>query len=45
MNIGLMFVHETISNDRQVKQKETDKLIENKLGSKNIITSFTSLDK
>jgi len=42
MNIGLMFVHEPISTDRQLKQKETDNLIENKLGSKNIITSFTA---
>jgi len=40
MNVGLMFVHEPLSTDRQLKQKETDKLIENKLGSKNIITSF-----
>jgi MFS transporter, PAT family, beta-lactamase induction signal transducer AmpG len=40
MNIGLMFVHESFSADRQLKQKETDKLIENKLGSKNIITGF-----
>jgi PAT family beta-lactamase induction signal transducer AmpG len=40
MNIGLMFVHEPISTDRQKKQKETDKLIENKLGSKNIITKI-----
>ena len=42
MNIGLMFVHETHSTDRHLKQKETDKLIENKLGSKNVITSFTA---
>ena len=42
MNIGLMFVHEPISVDRQLKQKETDNLIENKLGSKNIITSTTA---
>jgi len=42
MNIGLMFVHEPLSTDRQLKQKETDKLIENKLGSKNIITTFTA---
>jgi MFS transporter, PAT family, beta-lactamase induction signal transducer AmpG len=42
MNIGLMFVHETPSTYRQQKQKETDKLIENKLGSKNIITSFAA---
>ena len=41
MNIGLIFVHEQPSTDRQLKQKETDKLIENKLGSKNIFTSFT----
>ena len=27
MNIGLMFVHEPLSTDRQKKQKETDKLI------------------
>ena len=42
MNIGLMFVHEKYSTDRQIKQKETDKLIENKLGSKSIIISFTA---
>ena len=42
MNIGLMFVHEPISIDRQLKQRETDELIESKLGSKNIITSFTA---
>ena len=42
MNIGLMFVHEPVSIDRQQKQKETDNLIENKLGSKNIITSSTA---
>ena len=41
MNIGLMFVHEPSSTDRQLKQKETDKFIENKLGSKNVITTFT----
>jgi len=41
MNIGLMFVHEPSSTDRQLKQKETDRLIENKLGSKNVITMFT----
>jgi MFS transporter, PAT family, beta-lactamase induction signal transducer AmpG len=40
MNIGLMFVHEPLSTDRQLKQKETDKLIESKLGSKNIIITF-----
>ena len=42
MNICLMFVHEPISIDRQLKQKETDNLIKNKLGSKNIITNSTA---
>ena len=42
MNIGLMFVHEPISTDRELNQKKTDKLIENKLGSKNIITSLVA---
>ena len=42
MNIGLMFVHEPILTNRQLKQKETDKAIENKLGSKNIITSLVA---
>ena len=40
MNIGLMFVHEPILSNRQLKQKETDELIENKLGSKNIFTNL-----
>ena len=40
MNIGLMFVHEPIETSRQAKQRETDKLIEGKLGSSNIITNF-----
>ena len=34
MNIGLLFVHEPIETDRQAKQKETDKLIEERLGSR-----------
>ena len=38
MNIGLMFVHEPISSDRSQKQNETDQIIQNKLGSQNIIT-------
>jgi len=42
MNIGLMFVHEPLTTDRQLKQKETDNLIANKLGSKNIITIFAA---
>ena len=40
MNIGLMFVHEPIETDRQAKQKETDQLIEKKLGSSNFVTNF-----
>ena len=42
MNIGLMFVHEPIETDRQSKQRETDLVIEGKLGSSNIITSFVA---
>ena len=34
MNIGLMFVNEKFSTKRQLNQKQTDKLIESKLGSK-----------
>ena len=37
MNIGLMFVHEPISPDRSQKQNETDQIIQNKLGSQNIL--------
>ena len=40
MNIGLLFVHEPLETDRQLKQRETDKLISRKLGSDNIITNF-----
>ena len=40
MNIGLLFVHEPIETDRQAKQKETDRLIEARLGSNNLITNF-----
>ena len=40
MNIGLMFVHEPLFTNRQLKQKETDKFIECKLGSRNIVISF-----
>ena len=40
MNIGLMFVHEPIETDRQSKQRETDQMIEGKLGSSNVITNF-----
>ncbi len=40
MNIGLMFVHETTSIDRKIKQKKMDELIKNKLSSQNIITKI-----
>jgi len=43
MNVGLMFVHEPLSTDRKIKQKETDKLLKNKLGSKNIVANFVAL--
>jgi len=42
MNIGLMFVYEQSSSDRQLKQKETDELIRNKLGSKNIFSNIVA---
>ena len=37
-NIGLMFINEDSSTDRNSSQEQTDKLIEQKLGSSNIIT-------
>ena len=37
-NIGLMFINETQSTDRRSSQQQTDELIEQKLGSSNIIT-------
>ena len=40
MNIGLMFVHEPVENDRQKKQRATDQIIKDKLGSNNILTNF-----
>ena len=40
MNIGLMFVHEPILTNRKIKQRETDQLIQNKLGSNNIVTKI-----
>ena len=40
MNIGLMFVHEPLSLDRSQKQNETDELIQNKLGSQNVLTKI-----
>jgi MFS transporter, PAT family, beta-lactamase induction signal transducer AmpG len=40
MSIGLIFVHEPIKTNRQAKQKETDKIIEGKIGSSNLITNL-----
>ena len=40
MNIGLMFVHEPIKNDREEKQKETDKIISRTLGSSKFFNNF-----
>ncbi len=38
MNIGLMFVYEPSNTDKQNKQKETDKIFLEKLGSNNFLT-------
>ena len=37
-NIGLLFVNETQSTDKIEKQRETDKMIEDQLGTSNIMT-------
>ncbi len=37
-NIGLMFVHESQPTERQMAQKQTDQMIEEKLGSSGIVT-------
>jgi PAT family beta-lactamase induction signal transducer AmpG len=37
-NIGLMFVNEALQSDRSESQNRTDKLIQNKLGSSNLLT-------
>ncbi len=37
-NIGLMFVDESLQTDRHDFQNRTDKMIENKLGSSNLLT-------
>ncbi len=39
-NIGLMFVRETLQTYRGEFQKETDKIIENKLGTSNLLTKI-----
>ena len=40
MNIGLMFVHETSSHQREKKQKENDMLISNKFNKINIFSKM-----
>ncbi len=37
-NIGLMFVNEALQTDRSESQKKTDKMIEDKLGTSNLLT-------
>ena len=39
-NIGLMFVNEVLQTDRSESQKKTDKMIENKLGTSNLLTKI-----
>lgn len=39
-NIGLMFVHESQPTERQIAQRQTDKMIEEKLGSFGFITKI-----
>ena len=39
-NIGLMFIDETAQIDREESQRRTDKMIEDKLGSSNLITKI-----
>ena len=39
-NIGLMFVHEPQPTERQVAQRQTDQMIEKKLGTSNFITKM-----
>ena len=42
MNIALMFVHEPIVTDREAKQKLTDKIISEKLGSNSFINNLAT---
>ena len=39
-NIGLMFIHETDVINKKASQKQTDAMIESKLGSSNLITKI-----
>ena len=43
-NIGLMFVHEPQTTERQMAQKQTDQMIEEKLGSSGIVTKICCMD-
>ena len=40
MNIGLMFVNENKSENREINQRNNDELISKKLGNKNFFTNF-----
>ncbi len=42
MNIGLMFVREQSSNEKQLKQKETDELMKDKIGSRNVFSNIVA---
>ena len=39
-NIGLMFVHESQPTERQIAQRQTDQMIEEKLGSSGVISKM-----
>jgi len=41
-NIGLMFVHESQPTERQIAQKQTDQMIEEKLGSSGVLAKTTA---
>jgi len=41
-NIGLMFVHEAQSMERQESQRRTDEMIQNKLGASNFATKWAA---
>ena len=41
-NIGLMFVHEPQASNRQESQKQTDRMIQEKLGASNIATKLVA---
>ena len=41
-NIGLMFVHESQPTERQIAQKQTDQMIEEKLGSSGVLSKIVA---